>query len=287
MVRNRLPALVLALLLPLSLPASAEAPVRSGNAVFDGLVRTVDENFYRPAELDAFRDNVRKTVSETPALAGPNADAATVDHAIDRVLTGLHTSHTARYKQTQVDYYELLDVFRFGVRDAVRRLYPPDGEIAYPGIGIASKEIDGKRFVTDVYDGGPAALAGAKAGDEILSVDGLDRVAPAPFNVGDPLLRRPRHQGELDVTYSAGRLTAYGELTTRGEILDVEPNYGGFGGLFFSPGYAVVNAGAAVRVTRQVAVYVRVLNLADRNYEEVLGYPALRRNGVGGVRLTF
>jgi C-terminal processing protease CtpA/Prc len=175
MVRNRLPALVLALLLPLSLPASAEAPVRSGNAVFDGLVRTVDENFYRPAELDAFRDNVRKTVSETPALAGPNADAATVDHAIDRVLTGLHTSHTARYKQTQVDYYELLDVFRFGVRDAVRRLYPPDGEIAYPGIGIASKEIDGKRFVTDVYDGGPAALAGAKAGDEILSVDG------APF----------------------------------------------------------------------------------------------------------
>ena len=122
---------------------------------------------------------------------------------------------------------------------------------------------------------------------EILSVDGLDRVAPAPFNVGDGLIRRPRHQGELDVTYSAGRVTAYGELTTRGEVLDVEPNYGSFGGLFFSPGYAVVNAGATVRLARQVALYVRVLNLADRNYEEVLGYPALRRNGVGGLRLTF
>ena len=34
------------------------------------------------------------------------------------------------------------------------------------------REIDGKIFVTDVYDGGPAARAGVKAGDEILSVDG-------------------------------------------------------------------------------------------------------------------
>jgi C-terminal processing protease CtpA/Prc len=44
--------------------------------------------------------------------------------------------------------------------------------VTYEGIGIASKVIDGKRFVTDVYDGGPAALAGVLTGDEIISADG-------------------------------------------------------------------------------------------------------------------
>jgi C-terminal processing protease CtpA/Prc len=172
MKRYRLPVFALALLIPFSVAVLAEAPVRSGNAVFDALVQTVDRNFYRPAELDAFRENVRKTIADNPALSAQDADPAAVDAAIDTVLQGLHTSHTARYKPDRVDYYELLDVFRYGVRDAVRRLYPPNGEITYPGIGIASKAIDGKVFATDVYDGGPAAKAGLKAGDEILSVDG-------------------------------------------------------------------------------------------------------------------
>ena len=38
------------------------------------------------------------------------------------------------------------------------------------------------------------------------SVDGLGELAPAPFAVGDPLIRRPRHQSSLDVWYSAVRL---------------------------------------------------------------------------------
>jgi C-terminal processing protease CtpA/Prc len=54
----------------------------------------------------------------------------------------------------------------------MRRLFPPDGEVAYAGIGIATANIDGKVFVTDVYDGGPAAKAGVLAGDEIAAVDG-------------------------------------------------------------------------------------------------------------------
>jgi outer membrane receptor protein involved in Fe transport len=121
---------------------------------------------------------------------------------------------------------------------------------------------------------------------EILSVDGLATLAPPPFKVGDALIRRPRHQGALDLTYAAGRLTAFGEVTTRAQILDVEPNFGAFGGLFFSPGYAVVNAGATVRLARGLDVYARVLNLADRAYEETLGFPALGRSGIVGVRVA-
>lgn len=175
MIRKRLPVFALALVLPLAVPAFAETPLRSGNAVFDGLVRTVDDHFYRPAELPAFHDAVAKIVGDTPELAKPDADPAVVTDAVEKALKSLHTSHTERYTPDRVDYYELLDVFRYGVRDALRRLYPPDGDITYPGIGIASADIDGKRFVTDVYDGGPAARSGVKAGDEILGVDG------APF----------------------------------------------------------------------------------------------------------
>ena len=93
-------------------------------------------NFYRPAELDRFRDAVSLTVESFPGLA--KAEPALVDDAIDFVLQSLETSHTARYPKGSVEYYELLDVFRFAARDAVRRLYPPEGNITYDGVGMAT-----------------------------------------------------------------------------------------------------------------------------------------------------
>jgi outer membrane receptor protein involved in Fe transport len=120
---------------------------------------------------------------------------------------------------------------------------------------------------------------------EILSVDGVAQFAPPPFKVGDALLRRPSHQGSVDVTYSAGRVTAFGEMTSRSRMRDVEPSSGSIGA-FFAPGYGVFNVGGSVRVARGLDVYARVLNLADRTYEETLGYPALRRSGIVGVRVA-
>jgi outer membrane cobalamin receptor len=121
---------------------------------------------------------------------------------------------------------------------------------------------------------------------EILSVDSLARVAPPPFNVGDPLIRRPRHQGAVDVTYAHSRATAFVEVIARSRILDVEPNFGSFGGLFYSPGYLVANAGASVRVGGGLELTARVLNVGDRAYEETLGYPALRRSAMVGLRVA-
>jgi carboxyl-terminal processing protease len=51
----------------------------------------------------------------------------------------------------------------------------PGGEIAYSGIGIFTRDVDGKTFVSGVLAGLPAAKAGLLVGDEIVSVDG------APF----------------------------------------------------------------------------------------------------------
>jgi outer membrane cobalamin receptor len=119
----------------------------------------------------------------------------------------------------------------------------------------------------------------------ILGVDGLG-VALPPFRVGDRLLRRPRHQASLDVTWTRGRLSAFGRAGARGRTVDVEPNFGLSAGLFDVPGFAVADAGASWRVSRMIEVVGRVGNLLDRRYEESYGFPALGRNAMLGVRVA-
>jgi carboxyl-terminal processing protease len=157
-----------AVLLLSLLVAGVPAGAATGKAVFDRTAEIVAKEFYRPSELGSFE----KDVATIRDQAGDLDDKAALDAAIDRMLAGLKTSHTARYTPDKVDYYELLDVFRYNYRNRIRELYPPEGKITYEGIGIATRNIDGKLFVTDVYDGGPAARANVKAGDEIVSADG-------------------------------------------------------------------------------------------------------------------
>lgn len=120
----------------------------------------------------------------------------------------------------------------------------------------------------------------------ILSVDSLGVTAPAPFEVGDPLIRRPRHQGRVDLSYTSARVSVFTTLSSRGRTLDLEPNLGSFGGLFGAPGYLVADAGASVPVRRHVTVFARITNVMNRSYEETLGFPALGRTGIVGVRLA-
>jgi outer membrane receptor protein involved in Fe transport len=121
---------------------------------------------------------------------------------------------------------------------------------------------------------------------EILSVDHMQSVAPAPFTVGDPLLRRPRHVGSADVTYTHRGLTAFVRAGSRSRALDVEPTYGTYGGLFYNPGFTVVDVGASWRIVPAIEVIGRVGNLFDRRYEETYGFPALGRNVMVGVRVA-
>jgi outer membrane cobalamin receptor len=109
---------------------------------------------------------------------------------------------------------------------------------------------------------------------EVLAVD-RTASAPPPFSVGDPLIRRPRHQGSLEIVATRGRVTGFAEAGARGRTLDIEPNYGAFGGLFPDAGFVAANAGLTVRVHRMVDVFARGLNLFDRHYDVALGYPAL------------
>lgn len=120
---------------------------------------------------------------------------------------------------------------------------------------------------------------------EILAVSGAT-TAPSPYQVGDPLLRRPRHQGSFDATWSRERGNAFAQVLVRGETLDAEPAFGPTGGLYVNPGYTVANLGAAWKPVSRVEVFGRVLNLFDRQYEEVLGYPAMGRTAYMGARIA-
>ena len=121
---------------------------------------------------------------------------------------------------------------------------------------------------------------------EVLALDHAPGVAPAPFSVGDWLLRRPRHQVNVDLLWRHRVVTAYFRAGGRSTVLDVEPNWGAAGGLFHAPGFGVADAGAAIHAGRYADVVLRVDNLFDRQYEAVFGYPAPRRAFTVGVRLA-
>jgi C-terminal processing protease CtpA/Prc len=110
-------------------------------------------------------------MARLPELASASPESATTRAAVNTVLGSLGASHTGRYTPDQLDYYELFDVFEGNFRRDATNVFP-QGQVTYEGIGVATEVSDGNVFVTDVYDGGPAAKAGVLAGDEILSVDG-------------------------------------------------------------------------------------------------------------------
>ena len=120
---------------------------------------------------------------------------------------------------------------------------------------------------------------------EILAVSGAV-AAEAPYAVGDALLRRPRHQGSIDAAWTRARGSAFVQVVMRGQALDAEPSFGPSGGLYQNPGHTVANFGGSWQPVRSIEVFARVLNLFDRGYEEVLGYPAPGRTACAGARFA-
>lgn len=151
--------------------AAAEPP-RSGHEVFDRAVQLVMDHFYETSALDRFAETVRREIADPRSPIDATAPSERVDAAIDTVLASLQASHTDRLQPDTIDYFEIADVFRYAIRDDIRRLFPPEGDVTYPGIGMIVQADRGSLFASDVYDGSPAAKAGILPGDEILSVDG-------------------------------------------------------------------------------------------------------------------
>jgi C-terminal processing protease CtpA/Prc len=180
--------------------APAAEPVRSGNPVFDRAVQLVVDNFHDISALDRFAEAVRRQVQDPRSPINAASPQARVDAAIDAVLASLGASHTGHFRPDTIDYFELADIFRFAIRDDLKRLFPPDGEVSYPGIGMIARPVNGLLIVTDVYDGSPANRAGILIGDEIMAVDGLPYHEIASFRgkVGRTVEVRLRRRAGAD-----------------------------------------------------------------------------------------
>jgi outer membrane receptor protein involved in Fe transport len=127
----------------------------------------------------------------------------------------------------------------------------------------------------------------------ILALDGSAGVQ-LPFQVGEPLLRRPRSAAGYNATWTHGRLMLNSNASIRGAVLDLEPNFGSFACIllgppcvFRNPGYVDANAGFAYRLRSGVEIYGHLNNFLNEKYEESFGFPALHLNFVSGIRFNF
>ena len=124
------------------------------------------------------------------------------------MLGELKTSHTRLYIPEEPAYYQVLGIFAPRNPDLQQQLKNifPQGKIEYSGIGIFTKEINGKKFISGVLDGSPAANAGLLAGDRIINVEGRPFKPVQSFegkagqNVKMKIERSPNTQQEITVT---------------------------------------------------------------------------------------
>jgi carboxyl-terminal processing protease len=158
---------LLCVALPAQTVAQTQPASKADLAVFDEVWGIVNQSFYDPkfqgVDWAAVRERYRPLAAAAP-------DEAAQAEIIDRMLAELGASHTGRYRQDDPAYYQLVDIFSGSLRRELRSLYP--NGVRYPGIGIFTKEIDGKLFVSGIIAGLPADEAGVLVGDEIVDADG-------------------------------------------------------------------------------------------------------------------
>ena len=121
----------------------------------------------------------------------------------------------------------------------------------------------------------------------VLSLDGGNGLVQQYYTLGQPLLRRPKQSGSLLATMHYKRVDGSISGTFRGSTLDVEPNYGAFGGIYRTRGYEAFGVNVNYRVWRNLTVYGNLRNALNRRYEEIYGFPAPLLNVVAGVKWSL
>jgi vitamin B12 transporter len=101
--------------------------------------------------------------------------------------------------------------------------------------------------------------------------------------VGQELPKRPGNSGSVWVSLAPRRWSLQAGSVFVGERQDTDYYFG----VTRNPGYQNVFASGSFRINRHFSPYLRVDNLLNKRYQEVLGYPALTRNVRGGLRLEW
>ena len=171
---------------------------------------------------------------------------------------------------------------------------------ANPGAGmpnysnVARASADGLEFGASLMPEGRFTLGATYTYlSATVTRSGFDASSGALLAAGQPLVRRPKHSGRLDVTYviarrgSASLAIAYvGEREDRDFAMAPSPRV-------TLSSYVRVDGAARLDVfspqggTPGVAISGRVENLLDHAYEEVKNFPARRRTIFVGGELRF
>ncbi|MBW4574741.1 MAG: S41 family peptidase [Aphanothece sp. CMT-3BRIN-NPC111] len=138
--------------------------------IFNKVWQTVNDNFYDPNFNGVNWKAMRSKYAPQVTSAQSNVEAAAV---INQMLSELKTSHTRFYTPDEPAYYQVLGIFEPRIPNLRKQLqkFFPQGKIEYSGIGIFTKDINGKTFVSAILDGFPAASSGLMVGDQLLGVD--------------------------------------------------------------------------------------------------------------------
>ena len=135
---------------------------------FAAICDTVEKHFYQP-------EKIQKIFSELKERYAPKLEAVNDNHVFSKVvnemLSELKTSHTHYYTRDDFAFYQLADIFY--PLPWIKALFEADS-VAYPSLGMLTKVIDNKRFVTGVLNGGPAEDAGILKGDEIIGFEEIE-----------------------------------------------------------------------------------------------------------------
>jgi len=247
-------------------------------AVYDEAWRIARDRFYDPKmkglDWEAIGDKHR------PAYAAAKNDAER-SAAINALLGELDASHTHHYTKDETAYYELVDIFRYPLRREIPKHFSGE-RVRYTGVGMFTREIDGKTFITAVFPDMPAMRAGLLAGDEIISADG------APFEQ----IGSFRDKAGKKVTLQVRRAAGAEPLNITVEPEDIAP------GRAFEA--ALRDSARIIEANGKRIGYVRVWSYAGSDYqqklEEVLSEGKLKdadaliwdlRDGWGGAHPRY
>lgn len=177
--------------------------------------------------------------------------------------------------------------FRNTYDDLIVTVARVPGTFSYTSDNISNALSEGLEAALSFRPVAALTIRGGVVGQhtEILANDGRPG-APTPFDVGDRLLRRPKVAGFADILLTSGRLSGFLRIDSRGNTEDIDPSFGANAGIFTNPGFTTTDVGVTVRLVDQVEVFGRALNLLDRTYEEIFGFPALGRSVTVGVRIA-
>ncbi|ESR26450.1 TonB-dependent receptor plug domain-containing protein [Lutibaculum baratangense] len=169
--------------------------------------------------------------------------------------------------------------FNATLRDEITTIYLPSG------------------LSTAVNQSGKSPREGVEFAFTARPVEGLSVTAAYTYLSarnpdGSAEIRRPRHSGSVSAvyTFAEGRANVFADVVFNGRMQD--DSYVNYFVDFSAErvildDYVVVNVGGEYRVNDRLAVFGRVENLFDEEYENVFGYNTAGITGYAGLRMTL